>query len=234
MASLTSERTELQERVQRMTEEAERLKSDLKHTISVRARAEGREDEVRSNLSTVEGELREVRNVLRVAQNDLAEARDGLQSAQYELQMVRDELITSRGKLQESKEELRAANDKLRDKVALLDGARREASEASNSAKRLDEECGGLRGDLHQQITLVAQRDEVIGRLRDQASAQWASGWLAFQRRAADVYPGLDFNLDLPSDEEVEDSFSANYSQEPGTPAEAHSPSSPFVPPADA
>ena len=149
-------------------------------------------------------------------------------------QMVRDELITSRGKLRESKEELHGANDELRDKVALLDEARREASEAANSTKRMDEECGGLRRDLHQQIILVAQRDEVIGRLRDQANAQWASGWLAFQQRDADVYPGLDFNLDLPSDEEAEESFSANYSQEPGTPVEAHSPSSPSVPSADA
>ena len=94
--------------------------------------------------------------------------------------MVRDELITSRGELRESKEELRAANGELRNKVALLEGARREASEAVTSAERLTEECHGLRGDLHQQITLVAQRDEVIGRLRDQASAQWASRWLAF------------------------------------------------------
>ena len=39
-ASFTSERAELQERVQRMTEEVERLKSDLKHTILARARAE--------------------------------------------------------------------------------------------------------------------------------------------------------------------------------------------------
>ena len=81
--------------------------------------------------------------------------------------MVRDELITSRGKLRESKEELRATNGELRDKVALLDEARREASEAVNSVERLNEECRGLRGDLHQQITLVAQRDEVLGRLRD-------------------------------------------------------------------
>ena len=213
--------------MQRMTEEAERLKSDLKHTISARARAEGREDEVRSNLSAVEGELWEARNVLRVAQNDLAEARD-------ELQTVRNELITSRGELRESKEELRATNDELRNKVALLDEARHKASKAANSAKRLDEECGGLRGDLHQQIALVAQRDEVIGRLRDQASAQWASRWLAFQQRAVDVYPNSDFNLDLPSDEEAEESFSANYSQERGTPAEAHSPSSPSVPSVDA
>ena len=85
--------------------------------------------------------------------------------------MVRDELITSQGELRESKEELRAANGELRDKVALLDGARREASEAVNSVERLNEECRGLHGDLHRKITLVAQRDEFIGRLRDQASA---------------------------------------------------------------
>ena len=149
MASLTSERDELQDRVQRMTEEAERLKSDLKHTMSARAWAEGREDEVRNSLSAIEGELREVRDELRVAQNDLAETRDGLQSAQYELHMVMDELITSRGELRESKEELRVANGELCDKVALLDGARHEASEAVNSAERLNEECCGLREDLH-------------------------------------------------------------------------------------
>ena len=67
VASLTYERTELQERVQRMTEEVEKLKSDLKHTISARARAEGREDEVRNSLTAVEGELREVRGELQSA-----------------------------------------------------------------------------------------------------------------------------------------------------------------------
>ena len=76
--------------------------------------------------------------------------------------------------------------------------------------------------------------DEVIGKLRDQASAQWASGWLAFQQKVVHVYPNLDFNFDLPSDEEAEESFSANYSQESGTPTEGHSPSSSSVPPADA
>ena len=62
--SLTSERTELREQAQHMTEEAERLKSDLKHTTSTRARAEIREDEVRSSLTATEGELREVRDAL--------------------------------------------------------------------------------------------------------------------------------------------------------------------------
>ena len=130
--------------------------------------------------------------------------------------------------------QLEVARREVSEARALLEVARREASEALNSAERLREECHGLHGDLHQQITLIAQRDEVIGKLRDQASAQWASGWLAFQQKAVHVYSDLDFNFDLPSDEEVEESSSVNYSQEPGTPAETHSPSSLSVPPSDA
>ena len=234
VASLTSELTELRNRVQCMTKEAVKLKSDLKHTTSARARSEGREDEARNSLRAAEGELREVRDELRTAQNDLLEARDGLQSAQYELQMVRDELLSSQGELQESKEELRVVKDELRDKTALLDWARREVSEAINSAERLNEECCGLRGDLHQQVTLVAQRDGVIRRLRDEACTQWVSWWLAFQKKAANAYPGLDFNFDIPSDEEAKESLSADYSGEPDTPAEIYSPSSPSAPPSEA
>ena len=80
----------------------------------------------------------------------------------------------------------------------------------------------------------MAQRDEVIGRLRADAYTQWVSRWLAFQKKVVNAYSGLDFNFDLPSDEEDEGSFSADYSGEPGTPAEAHSPSSPSVPLSDA
>ena len=144
--------------------------------------------------------------------------------------------------------ELRAANGDLNDKVTQLEAARREASEvkvlletarlesseAANLAERMNEECRGLRADLHQRVSLVAQRDEVIKQLRDQASAQWASGWISFQRKAVHAYPNLDFNFDLPSNEEAEESFSTNYSQEPGTPAEAHSLSSSSAPSADA
>ena len=224
VASLSSERTELRDQVQRMTEEAVKLKSDLKHTTSARARAEGRKDEARNSLRVTKGELQDE---VRATQNDFLEASYGLQSAQYEL-------LTSQGELRESKEELRAAKDELCDKTALLDGARREAFEAANSAERLIQECRGLRGDLHQQVTLVAQRDEVIGRLRDEACTQWASRCLAFQRKASIAYPGLDFNLDIPSDEEAEESLSIDYSGEPDTPAEAHSPSSPSASPSDA
>ena len=60
-----------------MTEEAKRLKSDLKHTTSAHARAESKEDEVRNSLTAAEGELRKIWGELRVAQNDLAETPDG-------------------------------------------------------------------------------------------------------------------------------------------------------------
>ena len=148
--------------------------------------------------------------------------------------MVKDELLPSQGELRESKEELRAVKDELHDKTVLLDGARREVFEAVNSVERLTEACHGLRGDLHQQVTLVAQWDGVIGRLRDEACTQWVSRWLAFQKKATNAYPGLDFNFDIPSDEEAEESLSADYSGEPDTPVEIHSPSSPTAPPSDA
>ena len=48
-----------------MTEEAVKLMSDLKHTTSARARADGREDEARSSLRATEVELWEVRDELR-------------------------------------------------------------------------------------------------------------------------------------------------------------------------
>ena len=74
-----------------------------------------------------------------------------------------------------------------------------------------------MRGDLQRQETLVVQRDGAIASLRDEACTRWASGWLAFQRKAANAYPGLDLNFDIPSDEEAEGSFSADCSGEPNT-----------------
>ena len=47
-----------------------------------------------------------------------------------------------------------------------------------------------------------------------------------FKTKAVSAYPGLDFNFDIPSDEEGEGSFSPDYSGEPNTPVEARSPSS--------
>ena len=198
-----------------------KLKSNLRDTVTVRARTENREEKARDSLKVAEVELWEVKDGLQAAQDDLLEARDGLQVAQNELQAVRDEL-------QSSQNELRAARDQLHNKATLLDGAHCEASKAASSIERLTEECRGLRGDLQRQETLVVQRDKVIASLRDEACTQWAFGWLAFQRKAASAYPGFNFNFDIPSDEEAEGSFSADYSGEPNTPVEARSPSSLF------
>ena len=71
VASLTSERAKLRDRVQSMTEEVVRLKSNLRHTLSTRVQAEGREDEARNSLRAAEVELREVRDGLQAPQNDL-------------------------------------------------------------------------------------------------------------------------------------------------------------------
>ena len=117
---------------------------------------------------------------LQAAQDDLLVARDELQATQTALQVVRDELQSSQNELWVTREELRAARDELRNKAVLLDGARREASEAVSSIERLTKECHGLRGDLQRQETLVFQRDGAIASLRDEACTQWASGWLAF------------------------------------------------------
>ena len=80
---------------------------------------------------------------------------------------------------------------------------------------------------------MVVQRDGAIASLRDEACTQWAYGWLAFQRKAANAYPGLDLNFDIPSDEEAEESFFADCYGEPNTPAETHSLSSPSAPSSD-
>ena len=53
----------------------------------------------------------------------------------------------------------------------------------------------------------VSSRDGVIAELRDEACTLWASGWLAFRRRAAKAFPGLDFNFQVPDVEEVEEFF---------------------------
>ena len=83
-----------------------------------------------------------------------------------------------------------------------------------------------MRGDLQRQETLVVQRDGAIACLKDEVCTQWASGWLAFQRKVVSAYPGLDLNFNIPIDEEAEGSLSADCSREPDTPAEAGSPSS--------
>ena len=58
-----------------------KLKYDLRHTMTARARAESREEKDRDGLRVAEGELREVRDELQAAQDDLLVARDGMEAA---------------------------------------------------------------------------------------------------------------------------------------------------------
>ena len=78
VTALVSERAELRDWVQNMKEEAVKLKFDLRHTMTARARAEGREEKARNSLRVAEVELQEVRGGLQAAQDDLLEARDGV------------------------------------------------------------------------------------------------------------------------------------------------------------
>ena len=42
----------------------------------------------------------------------------------------------------------------------------------------------------------------MIAKLKDEACTQWASGWLAFKRRASRAFLGLDFNIQLSGEVE--------------------------------
>ena len=140
------------------------------------------------------------------------------------MQVVREELQTARNEQRVVRGELQAARDELHNKAVLLDRACCEASKAESFIERLIDECHALRGDLQRQEILLVQRDGAIASLRDEACTEWVAGWLDFQRRAANAYPGLDLNFDIPSDEEAEESFSADCFGEPAAPAEARSP----------
>ena len=101
--------------------------------------------------------------------------------------------------------------------------------------ERLMEELGRLRMDLARQEALASRRGEVIEELKDEACTQWASGWLAFQRRASRAFPDLEFNIQL-SDKGVEGSASeaeVDVSVEVflGAPDRAPVPGDPRVPP---
>ena len=48
----------------------------------------------------------------------------------------------------------------------------------------------------------------MIAEFSDEACTLWASGWLAFRRKAGKVFPGLDFNFQVLAEGEAEESDS--------------------------
>ena len=140
------------------------------------------------------------RSDLKHASMARARAEDKENKARKDVNVIEDELRLARKELQAVKGDLWA-------KIPALEWAHQEALEAGNSVECLMEEFSRLRMDLVRKEALASRRGEVIAELKDEACTQWASGWLAFQRRASRAFLDLEFNIQL-SDEEVEGSAS--------------------------
>ena len=66
VASLSSEKVELRARIQSLTEDVMKHKSDLKHTLTTKARAKDREKDAKEGLRVAKDELRVVKEELRL------------------------------------------------------------------------------------------------------------------------------------------------------------------------
>ena len=67
----------------------------------------------------------------------------------------------------------------------------------------------------------------MIAELRDETCTLWASGWLAFRRKASKVFLGLSFNFPVPTEDEVGES---NFEKEDGLGVSSIAPSSALLP----
>ena len=72
VASLTFEKASLRAQIKDLIEELVRHKSNLKHTLMARARAEDKEKKARQDLRVTEDELQLVREELQAIKGDLA------------------------------------------------------------------------------------------------------------------------------------------------------------------
>ena len=130
--------------------------------------------DLQAQIRDLTEELVKHRFNLNYASTARAQAEDKEKKVQKYVKVVEDELRLAKEKLQAVKGDLCA-------KVTTL--------EAGNSMEGLMEELGKLRMDLERQEALASRRGEVIAELRDEAYTQWASRWLAFQRRASRAFP---------------------------------------------
>ena len=78
VASLTSKKADLRARIQRLTKDVVKYESDLKHTMTAKARAEDKEKKAQGKLRVAEDELQAVRDELQVAKDELHLVRDKL------------------------------------------------------------------------------------------------------------------------------------------------------------
>ena len=97
--------------------------------------------ELRARIQSLTDDVLGYKSVLKHTSTAKARAEDREKKAIEGLRSVEDELRVV-------KEEFQATQEELCTKVAALDRARQEASEAESSVERLAEECSTLRGDL--------------------------------------------------------------------------------------
>ena len=160
-----------------------------------------------SERASIQAQIRELIEELLKHRFNLKHASTARAQAEGKEKEARKNAKVSQDELLLDREELQAVRGDLWAKMVALERARQEALEAGNSMECLTKELGRLRMDLTRHEALASQRGEVIAELKDEACTQWASGWLAFQRRASRAFPDLEFNIQL-SDEEVEGSAS--------------------------
>ena len=84
VASLSSERAKLRARIQSLTEDLVKHKSDLKHTSTAKARVEDREKKAREGLTVAKDELRVVKEGLQASKEELCTQATALDRARQE------------------------------------------------------------------------------------------------------------------------------------------------------
>ena len=125
VASLTSERANLRAQVQYLSEDVAMHRSDLKHTVTVKLRAEEHEKKARDKLRAAAYELRMV--------------EDELQIAKEKLKTAGGELWVVKAGQHADKEELQVVRDELRLKTTTLNWVFQEVSEAESMVGRLND-----------------------------------------------------------------------------------------------
>ena len=71
VTSLTSERVDLRARIQSLTEDVVKHKSDLRYASTAKGRAEDKEKKAQEGLRVAEGELQVVREELQISKDEL-------------------------------------------------------------------------------------------------------------------------------------------------------------------
>ena len=97
VASLTSERANLRAQVQHISEDVAMHRSNLKHTLTTKSRAEEEERKAQDELRAATYELRMVENELQIAKEELKTARGELRVVKARQQADKEELHAVRG-----------------------------------------------------------------------------------------------------------------------------------------